>query len=39
MSSSDKRVHFGLGEESKQVLKDVAADRFLKVEEPPLLGP
>ena len=47
MSSSDKRVHFGLGEESKiasieirwpsgiqQVLKDVAADQFLKVDEP-----
>jgi hypothetical protein len=47
MSSSDKRVHFGLGEETKiasieirwpsgiqQVLKDVAADRFLKVDEP-----
>ena len=47
MSSSDKRVHFGLGEESKvasveirwpsgirQVLKDVAADQFLKVGEP-----
>jgi hypothetical protein len=48
MSSSDKRVHFGLGEESRiesveirwpsgiqQVLKDVAADQFLKVDEPP----
>jgi hypothetical protein len=48
MSSSDKRVHFGLGEESKirsveirwpsgiqQVLKDVAADQILKVDEPP----
>jgi hypothetical protein len=47
MSSSDKRVHFGLGGESKiasieirwpsgilQVLKDVAADQFLKVDEP-----
>ena len=47
MSSSDKRVHFGLGKESsiasieirwpsgiKQVLKDVAADQFLKVDEP-----
>jgi hypothetical protein len=47
MSSSDKRVHFGLGKESsiasieirwpsgiKQVLKDVAADKFLKVDEP-----
>jgi hypothetical protein len=47
MSSSDKRVHFGLGQEdkiasleitwpsgTKQVLKDVKADQFLKVEEP-----
>jgi len=47
MSSSDKRVHFGLGEETRiasieirwpsgiqQVLKDVAADQFLKVDEP-----
>ena len=47
MSSSDKRVHFGLGDETKvssveirwpsgtqQVLKDVAADQFLKVDEP-----
>ena len=47
MSSSDKRVHFGLGEETKvasieirwpsgvlQVLKDVAADQFLKIDEP-----
>jgi hypothetical protein len=47
MSSSDKRVHFGLGAETKiasieirwpsgiqQVLKDVAADQFLKVDEP-----
>lgn len=47
MSSSDKRVHFGLGQESKiasieirwpsgirQVLKDVAADQFLKIDEP-----
>jgi hypothetical protein len=47
MSSSDKRVHFGLGEESKiasieiqwpsgiqQVLKDVAADQILRVDEP-----
>jgi hypothetical protein len=47
MSSSDKRVHFGLGGESKvasieirwpsgiqQVLKDVAADRLLKIDEP-----
>jgi len=48
MSSSDKRVHFGLGKETTvktielrwpsgivQVLKDVKADQFLKVEEPP----
>ena len=47
MSSSDKRVHFGLGLETKissieirwpsgiqQVLKNVAADQFLNVEEP-----
>jgi len=47
MSSSDKRVHFGLAGQSKvasieirwpsgirQVLKDVAADQFLKVDEP-----
>ncbi len=47
MSSSDKRVHFGLGAETairtveirwpsgiQQVLKDVQADRFLKVDEP-----
>ena len=47
MSSSDKRVHFGLGPESKaasieiewpsglrQVLKDVAADRIVNVDEP-----
>jgi len=47
MSSSDKRVHFGLGAEKEiqsveirwprggvQELKNVAADRFLKVEEP-----
>jgi len=47
MSSSDKRVHFGLGLESKvssveikwpsgikQLLKDVAADQFLKIDEP-----
>ena len=47
MSSSDKRVHFGLGQESKiasleitwpsgikQTLKDVAADRPLKIDEP-----
>jgi enediyne biosynthesis protein E4 len=47
MSSSDKRVHFGLGEESKvasieirwpsgtrHFLKDIAADQFLKVDEP-----
>jgi enediyne biosynthesis protein E4 len=48
MSSSDKRVHFGLGGENrvksieirwprgaKQSLADVAADRYLKIEEPP----
>ncbi len=47
MSSSDKRVHFGLGGETKiasleirwpsgiqQTLKDVAIDRFMKVDEP-----
>ena len=47
MSSSDKRVHFGLGAESKiasleirwpsgieQTLKNVAADQFLKLDEP-----
>jgi len=47
MSSSDKRVHFGLGDETKiasidirwpsgiqQELKDVAADQFLKLDEP-----
>jgi hypothetical protein len=47
MSSSDKRVHFGLGQESKvasveirwpsgirQVLKDIDADQFLKIDEP-----
>ena len=47
MSSSDRRVHFGLGTEKvggsveirwpsgvKQVLKDVAADQILKVDEP-----
>jgi hypothetical protein len=47
MSSSDKRVHFGLGTErriasveiqwpsgTKQTLKDVAGDQYLKVEEP-----
>jgi hypothetical protein len=47
MSSSDKRVHFGLGAEKQiqsieirwpsgtvQQLTDVAADRFLKVQEP-----
>jgi enediyne biosynthesis protein E4 len=47
MSSSDKRVHFGLGEETRiasieirwprgavQKLTNVAADQFLKVEEP-----
>lgn len=49
MSSSDKRVHFGLGPETKiksleivwprgarQTLTDVAADRYLRVEEPHL---
>ena len=47
MSSSDRRVHFGLGEETKissieirwpsgihQVLKDIKADQFLKIDEP-----
>jgi hypothetical protein len=47
MSSSDKRVHFGLGQDSKvasleirwpsgprQVLKDIAADQLLKIDEP-----
>ncbi len=47
MSSSDKRVHFGLGAEKKvaaleikwpsgivQTLKDLQADRILKVDEP-----
>ena len=47
LSSSDKRVHFGLGQETEaktielrwpkgavQILKDVKADQFLKVEEP-----
>jgi enediyne biosynthesis protein E4 len=47
MSSSDKRVHFGLGQEKRirsidirwprgavQHLADVAADRFLTIEEP-----
>ena len=47
MSSSDRRVHFGLGPETKvasveirwpggaiQVLKDVKADRVLRVDEP-----
>jgi len=47
MSSSDKRVHFGLGAEKQvqsieirwprgavQRLRDVAADRFVKIEEP-----
>jgi hypothetical protein len=47
MSSSDKRVHFGLGDETKigsieirwpsgirQVLKNIAADQFLKIDEP-----
>ena len=47
MSSSDRRVHFGLGSEKSaaaievrwpsgvlQTLKNVAADRILKIEEP-----
>jgi len=47
MSSSDKRVHFGLGAETKirsieirwpsgiqQVLRNVTADQFLKIDEP-----
>jgi enediyne biosynthesis protein E4 len=47
MSSSDKRVHFGLGDETRvasleiqwpsgirQVLKDIKADRILKIDEP-----
>ena len=47
MSSSDKRVHFGLGQDStvasleirwpsgpRQVLKDIAADQLLKIDEP-----
>lgn len=47
MSSSDKRVHFGLGGEAKirsleirwpsgvrQTLRDVAADQFVKIDEP-----
>jgi hypothetical protein len=47
MSSSDKRVHFGLGDETKvtsieirwpsgirQVIKDIVADRILKIDEP-----
>lgn len=47
MSSSDKRVHFGLGSEkkvkaievqwprgAKQTLDDVAADRYVTIEEP-----
>jgi hypothetical protein len=47
MSSSDKRVHFGLGRETRissieihwpsgiqQVLKDVPANQFLKIDEP-----
>src|SRR5262249_10220325 len=51
MSSSDKRVHFGLGTEKQiqsveirwpsgavQELSEVAADRFLKIEEPPARG-
>jgi len=48
MSSSDKRVHFGLGRDSRiasleigwpsgtvQTLKNVSADQFLKIDEPP----
>ncbi len=48
MSSSDKRVHFGLGPETRissleirwpsgtvQTLKNVSADQFLKIDEPP----
>jgi hypothetical protein len=51
MSSSDKRVHFGLGDETKvssleiqwpsgirQVLKDIKADRILKIDEPGGIG-
>jgi hypothetical protein len=47
MSSSDKRVHFGLGPEKdissieirwpsgiKQMLRNVKADQFLKIDEP-----
>jgi hypothetical protein len=47
MSSSDKRVHFGLGQETKissveirwpsgiqQILKNIKADQFLKIDEP-----
>jgi len=47
MSSSDKRVHFGLGEETRiasieiqwpsgtrQVLKNITAGQFLKIDEP-----
>ena len=47
MSSSDRRVHFGLGAETRirtieivwprgarQVIRDVAADQFLTIEEP-----
>ena len=47
MSSSDKRVHFGLGQETEissieirwpsgiqQVLKNLKADQFLKIDEP-----
>jgi hypothetical protein len=47
MSSSDKRVHFGLGQETEigsieirwpsgiqQILKNVKADQFLKIDEP-----
>ncbi|HET6218090.1 MAG TPA: ASPIC/UnbV domain-containing protein, partial [Acidobacteriaceae bacterium] len=46
LSSSDKRVHFGLGTDTEatlyihwpsgidQVLKNVKADQFLKIDEP-----
>jgi hypothetical protein len=52
LSSSDKRVHFGLGPEVTareieirwpsgivQTLRDVRADRLLKIEEPPAAEP
>jgi hypothetical protein len=48
MSSSDKRIHFGLGQETQiasieirwpsginQTLRNVKADQFLKIDEPP----